>query len=294
MYETQRKGIILAGGKGTRLYPLTKSVSKQLLPIYDKPMIFYPISTLMMADIREILIITTPNDKNIFQSLLGDGRDFGISLEFAIQPEPRGIAEALLIGESFLRDKPSALILGDNLFHGLSLSERLLNVSKQNSGACIFGYSVKDPERYGVIKFDSNEGIEDIVEKPNYFVSNYAITGLYFYDNTASERTKSLKPSKRGELEITDLNKSYLKDDLLSVEIMTEGMTWLDTGTFDSLHEASSYVQIIEHRQGLKIGCPEEIALKKNWIDKNDIERIAFQRGNNSYGKYLLNLSNKS
>ena len=222
MNEVQRKGIILAGGKGTRLYPLTKSVSKQLLPIYDKPMIFYPISTLMMADIREILIITTPNDKNIFKFLLGDGSDFGISLEYEIQPEPRGIAEALLIGESFLKDNSSALILGDNLFHGLSLYETLNKVSKKNLGASIFGYPVKDPERYGVIKIDRNNNIEDLVEKPRNFVSNYAMTGLYFYDNTASERAKALKPSSRGELEITDLNKSYLNDKLLSLEIMTE------------------------------------------------------------------------
>ena len=291
MDEIQRKGIILAGGKGTRLYPLTKAVSKQLLPIYDKPMIFYPISTLMMADIREILIITTPNDQNIFKSLLGNGKDFGISLEYEKQNQPKGIAEALLIAESFLNGAPSALILGDNLFHGLNFSKRLTDVSKKNIGASIFGYPVKDPERYGVIKLDKNKNIEDIVEKPIEFISNFAVTGLYFYDQTASERSKELKPSKRGELEITDLNLSYLKDNLLSVEIMKEGMTWLDTGTFDSLHEASSYVQIIEHRQGLKIGCPEEVAFQKNWINNNDIEKIASQRGQNSYGNYLLNLS---
>ena len=286
----RRRGIILAGGNGTRLYPITSSVSKQLLPIYDKPMIFYPLSTLMMADIRDILIITTEKDNYLFKDLLGNGDHLGINIKYAIQKKPNGIAQSLIIAEKFLKDYLPVLILGDNLFHGLDFSQKLLKSSKREEGATIFGYSVKDPERYGVIKMDKNKKVLKIIEKPKKFVSNYAVTGIYFYDDTAVERSKAIKPSSRGELEITDLNNSYIKDNLLNAELMSGGMAWLDTGTFDSLHEASSYVKILESRQGVKVGCPEELAWNKGWIGNSDLENIASKNKNNSYGNYLFSL----
>lgn len=287
-----RKGIILAGGNGTRLTPLTKSVSKQLLPVYDKPMIYYPLSTLMLGGIREILIISKPEDLSSFKNLLGSGENFGIKLSYEIQTNPNGLAEAFLIGEKFINNCPVTLILGDNLFHGASLTQQINLQSLNKEGSTIFAYQVKDPERYGVVEFDKNNNVLGIEEKPNSPKSNFAITGIYFYDSTVVEKAKSLLPSKRGELEITDINMLYLKENKLKVEVLNRGIAWLDTGKYDSLYEASGYVYTLQKRQGLKISCPEEIAWRKNWISKEKLSKIAENYKNNEYGKYLQNLLN--
>jgi len=286
----QRKGIILAGGSGTRLYPLTRVISKQLLPVYDKPMIFYPLATLMQADIRDILIITTPHEQGMFKALLGDGGDWGINLEFAVQPSPDGLAQALIIAEDFLQGDPSCLILGDNIFHGGGLSEVLERAAQRHEGATIFGYWVKDPERYGVVEFDRDLKVLGIEEKPEQPRSHYAVTGLYFYDGQASEMARSLKPSRRGELEITDLNRCYLEAGKLSLERLGRGYAWLDTGTHESLQQAASFIETIEARQGLKVACPEEIAFMKGWIDEAQIRRLAEPLRKSGYGEYLLQL----
>ncbi len=285
-----RKGIILAGGSGTRLYPLTRVISKQLLPVYDKPMIFYPLATLMQADIRDILIITTPHEQAMFRSLLGDGSDWGINLEFAVQPSPDGLAQALIIAEDFLQGSPSCLILGDNIFHGGGLSEVLERATQRQEGATIFGYWVKDPERYGVVEFDREQRVLGIEEKPEQPRSHYAVTGLYFYDSRAPELARSLKPSKRGELEITDLNRCYLDAGKLSLERLGRGYAWLDTGTHESLQQAASFIETIEARQGLKVACPEEIAFMKGWIDEAQIRHLAEPLRKSGYGEYLLQL----
>ncbi|MEJ8568893.1 glucose-1-phosphate thymidylyltransferase RfbA [Elongatibacter sediminis] len=286
----KRKGIILAGGSGTRLYPLTRVVSKQLLPVYDKPMIFYPLATLMQADIREILVITTPHEQGLFQQLLGDGSDWGLRIEFAVQPEPEGLAQALIIGEEFIAGAPSCLILGDNIFHGGGLSDVLERVTLQENGATVFGYWVKDPERYGVVEFDRDLRVRNIEEKPEKPRSHYAVTGLYFYDGRASEFARELKPSARGELEITDLNRCYLKDSSLRLERLGRGYAWLDTGTHESLQQAASFIETIEARQGLKVACPEEIAYIKGWIDDAQVRRLAEPLRKSGYGDYLLQL----
>tara|TARA_Y100001968_G_scaffold332894_1_gene392882 strand:+ start:5832 stop:6719 length:888 start_codon:yes stop_codon:yes gene_type:complete len=284
----KRKGIILAGGTGSRLLPVTKAVSKQLIPVYDKPMIYYPLSTLMLSDIRDILLITTPNDRKIFENLLGDGNKWGISIQYATQPKPDGLVQSFLLAENFLRSQPVALILGDNLFHGQSLVQQLKSATLKEKGATVLAYPVRDPERYGVIEFDSSGKVITIEEKPQKPKSNYAITGLYFYDKTVVERARIVKPSKRGELEITDLNNLYLKDGCLNAEIMSRGMAWLDTGTYDALHEASSYIRTLEHRQGLKVGCPEEVAWRKGWINDAQFEELALPLLKSGYGDYLL------
>lgn len=285
-----RKGIILAGGHGSRLNPLTKAISKQLLPVYDKPMIYYPLSTLMLAGIREILIITTKIDQELFKRLLGDGSHLGLEITYEVQLKPEGIAQAFLIAEDFLGNAPAILILGDNLFHGDSLINQLLKCSEQNKGASVFAYPVKSPQRYGVVEFDKNFEVIGIQEKPLKSKSKYAITGLYFYDNTVVEKAKRLVPSKRGELEITDINKMYLNENLLKVEIMGRGMAWFDTGTFDSLYEASAFIHTLEHRQALKVGCIEEIAWRQKWISNKDIENLTSKYKNNDYSEYLLDL----
>jgi len=285
-----RKGIILAGGSGTRLYPLTRVISKQLLPVYDKPMIFYPLATLMQADIRDILIITTPHEQAMFIQLLGDGSDWGIRLEFAVQPKPEGLAQALIIADDFLQGEPSCLILGDNIFHGGGLSEVLERVTRKQDGATVFGYWVKDPQRYGVVEFDSELRVLGIEEKPEQPRSQYAVTGLYFYDGQASELARKLKPSKRGELEITDLNRCYLEAGKLSLERLGRGYAWLDTGTHESLQQAASFIETIETRQGLKVACPEEISFIKGWIDEQQIRRLAEPLKKSGYGEYLLEL----
>ncbi len=285
-----RKGIILAGGSGTRLYPLTRVISKQLLPVYDKPMIFYPLATLMQADIRDILIITTPHEQGLFKHLLGDGSEWGLNLQFAVQPEPEGLAQALIIGEEFLDGSPSCLILGDNIFHGGGLSDVLERVTRQQHGASVFGYWVRDPERYGVVEFDREFRVLGIEEKPAKPRSNYAVTGLYFYDERASEFARGLKPSHRGELEITDLNRRYLDDGSLTLERLGRGYAWLDTGTHESLQQAASFIETIEARQGLKVACPEEIAFIKGWIDAAQVMRLAEPLRKSGYGEYLLQL----
>jgi len=290
MTAVNRRGIILAGGSGSRLWPVTRAVSKQLLPVYDKPMIYYPLSILMLAGIREVLIISTPEDTPRFESLLGDGRDWGIELSYAIQPSPDGLAQAFILGAEFVGKSPSALILGDNLFYGHSLSDLLESAANRTEGASVFAYPVHDPERYGVVSFDSSGKVEDLQEKPENPKSRYAVTGLYFYDENVVDIARTIKPSPRGELEITDVNKRYLEEGKLSVEIMSRGMAWLDTGTHDSLLEASSFIATIEKRQGMRVCCPEEIAWRKNWIDDDTLLKLAAPMSKNGYGQYLQQL----
>jgi|TARA_B100001063_G_scaffold236581_1_gene256533 glucose-1-phosphate thymidylyltransferase len=288
------KGIILAGGSGSRLYPLTRGVSKQLLPVYDKPMVYYPISTLMLAGIRDILIITTPEDSDSFKRLLGDGSDYGINLSYAIQPSPDGLAQAFIIGEDFIGDDSVCLVLGDNIYYGQSFSKTLKNAAGRASGATVFGYQVKDPERFGVVEFDKNMKAISIEEKPEKPKSNYAVTGLYFYDNRVVDLAKQVKPSHRGELEITTLNEMYLNDGSLNVELLGRGFAWLDTGTHESLHEASSFVQTIENVQGLKVACLEEIAWRNGWLSTDELLTIAKPMMKNEYGQYLTRLASEA
>ena len=286
----KRKGIILAGGSGTRLYPVTKTISKQLLPVYDKPMIYYPLTTLMLAGIQEILIISTPQDLPQFENLLGDGSQWGLKLSYAAQPSPDGLAQAFILGADFIGDDLSTLILGDNIFYGHDLENLLHSANTRNSGATVFAYHVNDPERYGVAEFNTDNQVISLEEKPRQPKSNYAVTGLYFYDQKVVELAKHLKPSARGELEITDLNKLYLDSNELFVEMMDRGYAWLDMGTHDSLLDASQFISSIENRQGLKVACPEEIAYRKQWITKTDLEDLAKPLMKNQYGKYLLKL----
>lgn len=285
-----RKGIILAGGSGTRLYPITKAISKQLLPVYDKPMIYYPLSVLMLAGIREVLVINTPHEQALFKNLLGDGSQWGMKIEYAAQPSPDGLAQAYLIGREFLAGGPSCLVLGDNIFYGHGLTELLQRADARDAGATVFGYWVRDPERYGVAEFDPSGKVIGLEEKPPQPKSNYAVTGLYFYDGRASDFAASLKPSPRGELEITDLNRRYLEDGSLHLEKMGRGFAWLDTGTHESLVEASTYIETIEKRQGLRVCCPEEIAFFNGWIDATQLRDLAAPLAKNGYGQYLLGL----
>lgn len=288
------KGIVLAGGTGTRLYPLTQVISKQLLPVYDKPMIYYPLATLMLSGIKDILLISTPRDLPQYQLLLKDGSHWGVNISYAVQPSPDGLAQALIIGENFIGNDSVALILGDNIFHGTGLQTVLMNACETLNGACVFGYYVKDPERYGVVDFDEQGRVVGLEEKPRHPKSNYAITGLYFYDNLVVDIAKSIQPSSRGELEITDVNMAYLTHAQLTVELLNRGFAWLDTGTHQSLLEASEYVALLERRQGLRIMCPGEIAWRKGFIDDEQLERLASMTIKSGYGQYLMNLLNKT
>ena len=285
-----RKGIILAGGSGTRLYPITQAISKQLLPVYDKPMVYYPLSVLMLAGIREVLVINTPHEQDLFKRLLGDGSQWGMRIEYAAQPSPDGLAQAFLIGREFLADSPSCLVLGDNIFYGHGLTELLQRANAREHGATVFGYRVRDPERYGVAEFDASGKVVGLEEKPAQPKSNYAVTGLYFYDARVCDFAENLKPSPRGELEITDLNRCYLDDGSLQLEKMGRGYAWLDTGTHESLVEASTYIETIEKRQGLRVCCPEEIAFHNGWIDAAQLRALAQPLAKNGYGQYLLSL----
>ena len=287
------KGIILAGGAGTRLYPITRSISKQIIPVYDKPMIYYPLSVLMLAGIREVLIISTPDDIGLYEHLLGDGTQLGMKISYKIQPSPDGLAQAFILGEEFIKDDNVCLILGDNIFYGYRFRSILEEAAKIEDGSTVFGYYVNDPERYGVVEFDKTGKVVSIEEKPDKPKSNYAVTGLYFYSNDVVEKAKSLKPSKRGELEITDLNRLYLKEDRLNVKLLSRGFAWLDTGTHDSLLQASNFIATIEQRQGLKVSCIEEIAYKKGFITKKQLLELAKPLCNNQYGEYLINLAEK-
>jgi glucose-1-phosphate thymidylyltransferase len=287
------KGIILAGGAGTRLYPITKSISKQIIPVYDKPMIYYPLSVLLLSGIREILIISTPQDIHLYENLLGDGKELGIKLQYAIQPSPDGLAQAFIIGEEFIGNDAVCMILGDNIFYGFDFSKMLREAAQLQDGAIVFGYYVSDPERYGVAEFDAKGKVISLEEKPAKPKSNYAVTGLYFYGNDVIEKAKSLKPSKRGELEITDLNRLYLEEDRLSVKLMGRGMAWLDTGTHDSLLDASNFIATIESRQGLKVACIEEIAFRNGYIDKKQLLKLAEPLKKNHYGEYLIKIADE-
>ena len=289
----KRKGIILAGGSGTRLYPVTQSISKQLLPVYDKPMIYYPLSTLMLAGIQDILIISTPDDIPRFESLLRDGAQWGLNISYKIQPSPDGLAQAFILGETFIGNDLSTLVLGDNIFYGHNFNELLGNAMKRESGATVFAYHVQDPERYGVAEFDKTNKVLSLEEKPESPKSNYAVTGLYFYDKDVVTMAKSLRPSQRGELEITDLNRLYLNKEKLNVEIMGRGYAWLDTGTHDSLLEASQFIATLENRQGLKVACPEEISYRRGWINATQLEKLAAPLSKNAYGQYLQRILNE-